>query len=354
MSVGTTDAAVVHRRATAFFLGWLILAASMSLAGNVGHALLIAPVEMAWLAAGAALVPPIVLLAATHSATWLVRARSAGWVYWTCLALTAALAVGSFALSFDALRSFAVVLGIRESLSWIWPAVIDVAIAHATLCLLSMARPARVDSLSTSRPSAAVGSPELSVPVAVSAEASGVVRDGVDDAQSAKPVSAPAPGPAVNASSSSAAVGSSYAGGSAAPTRREAHADSGAVREGVAPAAAGSHPVHETPEQCPQRLPQRPLSAVPTVVGSGASPAASVADALPGRGLSSAGVQRWRPVAESLVHEGVTAKDVELVARILADGAAGTAPSTIGRRHEVHHTTVSRILGAAARLGATG
>ena len=112
--------------------------------------------------------------------------------------------------------------------------------------------------------------------------------------------------------------------------------------------------MHETPEQCPQRLPQRPLSAVPTVVGSGASPAASVADALPGRGLSSAGVQRWRPVAESLVREGVTAKDVELVARILADGAAGTAPSTIGRRHEVHHTTVSRILGAAARLGATG
>ena len=50
MSVGTTDAAVVHRRATAFFLGWLILAASMSLAGNVGHALLIAPVEMGWLA----------------------------------------------------------------------------------------------------------------------------------------------------------------------------------------------------------------------------------------------------------------------------------------------------------------
>jgi len=353
MSVGNTESAVVHRRATAFFLGWLILAASMSLAGNVGHALLIAPVEMRWLAAGAALVPPIVLLAATHSATWLVRARSAGWVYWTCLALTAALAVGSFALSFDALRSFAVVLGIRESLSWIWPAVIDVAIAHATLCLLSMARPARVDSFSTSRAAAAVGTPELSVPVAVSAETSGVVRDGVDDAQSANPSSAPAPGPAVNASSSSTAAGSPYPGGSAAPTRREAPADSDAVRDGVAP-AAGSRPGHENPEQCPQRLAQRPLSAVSTVKGSGARGAASVADALPGQDLSSGGVQRWRPVAESLVREGVTAKDVELVARILADGATGTAPSTIGRRHEVHHTTVSRILGAAERLGATG
>ncbi len=29
----------VRRRAGAFFLGWLVLAASMSLAGNVGHAL---------------------------------------------------------------------------------------------------------------------------------------------------------------------------------------------------------------------------------------------------------------------------------------------------------------------------
>jgi hypothetical protein len=77
----------------------------MSLAGNVGHALLIAPSETRWLAALAALVPPIVLLAATHSATWLVRARSVGWVYWVALALTAALALGSFALSFDALRS---------------------------------------------------------------------------------------------------------------------------------------------------------------------------------------------------------------------------------------------------------
>ena len=118
------------RRAGTFFLGWLILAAAMSLSGNVGHALLIAPSETRWLAALAALVPPTVLLAATHSATWLVRARSVGWVYWVALALTAALALGSFALSFDALRSFAVMLGIRESMSWIWPAVIDVAIAR--------------------------------------------------------------------------------------------------------------------------------------------------------------------------------------------------------------------------------
>ena len=135
----TADESRTH--AATFFLGWLILAASMSVAGNVGHALLIAPSDTRELAALGALVPPIVLLAATHSAAWLVRARSAGWVYWVALALTAALALGSFALSFDALRSFAVMLGIRESMSWIWPAVIDIAIAHATLCLLSLSTP---------------------------------------------------------------------------------------------------------------------------------------------------------------------------------------------------------------------
>lgn len=116
----------VHRRASAFFLAWLVLAAAMSLAGNVCHALLIAPAHTRWLAATAALVPPLVLLAATHSASWLVRARSSGGVFRASLALTTALAAGSFALSFDALRSFAVMLGIRDSMAWIWPAVIDI------------------------------------------------------------------------------------------------------------------------------------------------------------------------------------------------------------------------------------
>ena len=49
-------------------------------------------------------------------------------------------------------------------------------------------------------------------------------------------------------------------------------------------------------------------------------------------------------MAESLVREGITTKEPDLIAKILADNAAGTPPSTIGRRHEVHHTTVNRIL----------
>ena len=64
-------------------------------------------------------------------------------------------------------------------------------------------------------------------------------------------------------------------------------------------------------------------------------------------------VESWRPMAESLVREGITTKEPDLIAKILADNAAGTPPSTIGRRHEVHHTTVNRILSAAEQLAET-
>jgi hypothetical protein len=55
----------------------------------------------------------------------------------------------------------------------------------------------------------------------------------------------------------------------------------------------------------------------------------------------------WRSTADHLVRTGQTTIDPELVATILAEYAAGTAPSTIGRRQKVHHSTVKRILSAA-------
>jgi hypothetical protein len=56
---------------------------------------------------------------------------------------------------------------------------------------------------------------------------------------------------------------------------------------------------------------------------------------------------QWKPTADQLVREGVTSKDPDVVAAILAEHAAGTPPSTIGRRQNVHHSTVNRILSAA-------
>jgi hypothetical protein len=58
-------------------------------------------------------------------------------------------------------------------------------------------------------------------------------------------------------------------------------------------------------------------------------------------------VGRWRSTAHELVKSGVTQKDPDVVAQILAQHEAGTPPSTISRRLDVHHTTVNRILARA-------
>jgi len=329
----TVPAGDDRRRAGTFFLGWLILAASMSLSGNVGHALLIAPSETRWLAALAALVPPTVLLAATHSATWLVRARSVGWVYWVALALTAALALGSFALSFDALRSFAVMLGIRQSMSWIWPAVIDVAIAHATLCLLSLTRPKRVKT-----------SHAVETKRAATTSATSTNIDGYSTQSETEQMVEDLPQPPPPNSLPLSVARTSEAPAGPTPNRESYSAypsatGPAAVRHGHPPTdsvAAGQRPL------------ERALSAVPAAMTSVRPASEQCAET----GAEST-VERWQPMAESLVREGITTKDPDLIAKILADNAAGTPPSTIGRRHEIHHTTVNRILSAAEQLAET-
>ncbi len=141
-SVTQIDAETARQRrgAARFFWLWLIVATAMSVTGNVAHALLHAQAGTVALAAGAALVPPLVLLAALHSVAVLVRTRAGGLTYWCALTMTLALASCAFVLSFDALRSLAVTLGLPETIAWLWPCAIDVAIAQATLCLLSLSR----------------------------------------------------------------------------------------------------------------------------------------------------------------------------------------------------------------------
>lgn len=267
------DAEVVRRRrgAATFFWTWLIVATSMSVAGNVAHAVLHAATGTVALAAGAALVPPLVLLAATHSIAVLVRTRASGLTYWCALLMTLVLASCAFVLSFDALRSLAVFLGLPEAIAWLWPCAIDVAIAQATLCLLSVSRRADIDAAKR---------------VAVEAVAPAVMAN---DAPQAEPVR-PEP-------------------------RARAAVRSRGNRTSV---AATANEKQESPS---------------VLVGT-------------------ADVERWRPVAESLVRDGVTSKHPRLVAAILAHREAGVPPSAIGRHHQVHHTTVGRILSAAQALTA--
>jgi hypothetical protein len=262
-----------RRGAARFFWLWLIVATSMSVTGNVAHAVLHAPASAVALAAGAALVPPVVLLAATHSVALLVRTRAGGVTYWCALVMTLALAACAFVLSFDALRSLAITLGLPGSIAWLWPCAIDVAIAQATLCLLSLSR-----------------------------------------------------------------RGGALAGDAARTVRSEPHTEA-AGRMATSQRLANRRLTAE-----PRESTESPESTEPRSADRGAVPVTTDRDPN--------SVQRWTPIAQSLVQEGITSKEPGLVAAILAQRAAGVAPSTIGRTYKVHHTTVGRILSAADEMTA--
>ena len=300
-----------RRSASRFFWCWLVVATSMSVCGNVAHALLTAHDDYRWMAAVAALVPPTALIAGMESISMLVRTRAGGRVYWVALLATVLVALGAFVLSFDALRSLAVAVGIRESIAWIWPAVIDVAIGQATLCLLSLTR----------------------TPRAVAAHDDRVVGDGL---------TVPAPGFGGEMTPGSALFGADD--DDAAPPLRPA---AGGVRNGhpllgrLGGAVAGD--MLSTTQGCEavrasEPVGERALAAVweaTTPRVSGLAP------------LDAAAVRRHLPVAESLVRAGVTTKEPELVATILAEREAGARPGTIERQHKVHHSVVKRVWAAA-------
>jgi hypothetical protein len=136
----THDSALAgEKRAVRFFWAVLMLATGASVAGNVTHAVLNATADAVVVAAAAALVPPTVLLGATHSVALLVRTRAgSGFTYWCALSMTLALAACAFVLSFEALRELAITVGIDTRLAWLWPLVIDLSIAQATMALLAL------------------------------------------------------------------------------------------------------------------------------------------------------------------------------------------------------------------------
>lgn len=283
------------RAAARFFWTWLFGATAVSVAGNVAHAVLKAPPGMVRLAAVASIVAPVVLLGSTHGVGVLVKARRVGFAYWCALATTLGLAAVAFILSFDALRDLAVTLGMAPSRAWLWPVAIDMSIANSTLSLLSL-------------------SPPRSVAVAVAAPAHeqvGEVRDVIATAATPQAhgeqseVSPPRP---------------------ARPTTRP-----------DPPQPASSPPAQTCPaDQSRTERVERPLAAV------------EARAATAGAGVD---IKRWRPAADELVRAGVTSKDPAVVAAVLAENAAGTAPSTIGRRHNLHHSTVGRIVASAHRRG---
>lgn len=182
----------LRRRAVRFF--WIVLIASSgaSIVGNALHAIVHASAVSPALAAAVATAPPLVLLGSTEGLSLLIKVRRRPtFTYWAALAMTLLLAAAAFRLSFDALRDLAVLCGIRSSLAWLWPLVVDVTITQATVSLLALSRlePQQDSPLST--PSAdlePIGAPEIEIDRAEQAQASVVamvpaqrefVRDGL-------------------------------------------------------------------------------------------------------------------------------------------------------------------------------
>jgi len=82
--------------------------------------------------------PPVVLLAAVHGIALAVRAGASGRVYRWAVSAVAVIGVGAFAASFLALRDLMRAIGYSTATAWIFPAIIDTAVAVSTLMLVAL------------------------------------------------------------------------------------------------------------------------------------------------------------------------------------------------------------------------
>jgi hypothetical protein len=139
----TQVAAKNHRRAVCFFWCLLIGATTVSLIGNIAHAVL-PYLPRVVIQIGAAAVPPIALLAAVHGIALAVRGGASGRVYSWAVSAVGAIGAGAFTVSFLALRDLMRVIGYSSATAWIFPAIIDTAVAVSTMMLVALGdKPAR-------------------------------------------------------------------------------------------------------------------------------------------------------------------------------------------------------------------
>ena len=79
-----------------------------------------------------------------HGIALAVRAGASGRVYLWAVSAVAAIGVGAFAVSFLALRDLMRAIGYGDTTAWIFPAIIDTAVAVSTLMLVALGdKPAR-------------------------------------------------------------------------------------------------------------------------------------------------------------------------------------------------------------------
>jgi hypothetical protein len=135
----------LRRRAVWFFRAVLVAFTLASIAGNTLHAVMqhYANDVSTFLAAGVAMVAPIVLLIMTEVLSLSNKCRlPQASAYYVALTSTLAVEVIAFLMSFDALRDLAGRNGVRPGLAWFWPLLIDIPAAIAAMWLLLLSRAA--------------------------------------------------------------------------------------------------------------------------------------------------------------------------------------------------------------------
>src|SRR5258708_2964204 len=120
-----------HHRAVRFFWGLLGGGTAVSLLGNIAHALL-PYLPLIVIQIGAAIVPPIALLAAVHGIALAVRTGVSGRVYRWAVSAVAAIGVGAFAVSSLALRDLMLAIAYRSPPPCIFPPITATAQAAAS------------------------------------------------------------------------------------------------------------------------------------------------------------------------------------------------------------------------------
>ncbi|QJD50481.1 membrane protein [Mycobacterium phage Chris] len=134
--------------ASRYFRAWLAAGTGASILGNVVHALLNTGAGAPVIAAAVAVVPPVVLLGATHGVHALVQSRIVGGAYRIALAITVLVACAAFVLSFAALRELAIEwAGIAPAIAWLVPVVVDLSITGSTVALLALSSAERAQVL---------------------------------------------------------------------------------------------------------------------------------------------------------------------------------------------------------------
>ncbi|RDH12697.1 DUF2637 domain-containing protein, partial [Tsukamurella pulmonis] len=145
-----------------YWAATLAAAVAVSVAGNVGHALLTAPEALRIPAAVAAALPPIALLVVSEG---LVRTAGHGvrrWAHRAGVAGAVAIAALAFVLSFAALRDLAIALGQPAAVAAGWPLLADAAIAVSSIMLLATkpaATPVGHPATASGHPATASGHP---------------------------------------------------------------------------------------------------------------------------------------------------------------------------------------------------